>query len=200
MFSNNTVYFFPTDNLWILAVANSPISWWYSWRSAVHGKDEALRFIGEYVPDMPIPRPTDEQRDSAETVVRRLIESAKAQQSGRQDVLDWLRVEFAVEKATQKLQDAAGLDSAALVDEVKKARGKKKPLTVADLKRLREEHGRSILPLQALAAEARTLERQVSELVNAAYGLTSEDVALMWRTAPPRMPGEPPGRSPGDLP
>jgi hypothetical protein len=80
----------------------------------------------------------------------------------------------------------------ALVDEVKKARGKKKPLTVADLKRLREEQGRSIVPLQALAAEARGLERQVAELVNAVYGLTPADVALIWKTAPPRMPGEPP--------
>ena len=106
-------------------------------------------------------------------------------------MLDWLRVEFAVEKPSQKLQDVAALDADGLVDEVKKARGKKKPLTVADLKRLREEHGRSIVPLQTLAAEARTLERQVSELVNAAYGLTPEEVALMWKTAPPRMPGVP---------
>ena len=49
---------------------------------------------------------------------------------------------------------------------------------------------RSIPPLRALAAEARQLERRVAELVNAAYGLTAEEVALMWRTAPPRMPGE----------
>jgi hypothetical protein len=78
------------------------------------------------------------------------------------------------------------------VDEVKKARGKKNPLTVAGLKALREEHGRSIVPLQTLASEARTLERQVADLVNAAYGLTPEEVALMWKTAPPRMPGEAP--------
>src|SRR5260370_6718718 len=31
------------------------------------------------------------------------------------------------------------------------------------------------LPLQALAAEARQLERRVAELVNAAYGLTAEE-------------------------
>jgi len=48
-----------------------------------------------------------------------------------------------------------------------------------------------LLPaLQALAAEARQLEHCVAELVNDAYGLTAEEVALMWRTAPPRMPGE----------
>ena len=95
--------------------------------------------------------------------------------------------------SSQKLQDVANLGPDALFDEVKKARGKKKPLTVADLKRLRAEHVQSILPLQALAAEARGLERQVAELVHAAYGLTAEEVALMWKTAPPRMPGEGPG-------
>ena len=29
----------------------------------------------------------------------------------------------------------------------------------------------------------------MAELVNAAYGLTAEEVALLWTTAPPRMPG-----------
>jgi hypothetical protein len=78
-----------------------------------------------------------------------------------------------------------------LVAEVKKARGKTQPLTVAGLKALKDEHPRSIVPLQALATEARRLEQQVAELVHAAYGLSAEEVALMWRTAPPRMPGEP---------
>jgi hypothetical protein len=107
-------------------------------------------------------------------------------------VLDWLRVEYAVEKPGQKFQDVAALDGDALVAEVTKARAKKAPLTVAGLKALRDEHARSVAPLHALAAEARRLETQVAALVNAAYGLTPEEVALMWRTAPPRMPGEPP--------
>ena len=32
------------------------------------------------------------------------------------------------------------------------------------------------------------LEYRLHDLVNAAYGLTPEDVRLMWDTAPPRMP------------
>ncbi|MCI0461023.1 MAG: hypothetical protein L0Z62_29090 [Gemmataceae bacterium] len=60
-------------------------------------------------------------------------------------------------------------------------------------KALKDEHARSVTPLQALAAEARQLERRVAELVTAAYGRTAEEVALLWRTAPPRMPGAPPG-------
>jgi hypothetical protein len=63
---------------------------------------------------------------------------------------------------------------------------------VAEVKALMDEHARSIAPLQALATAAREPEQRVAELVNAAYGLTSKEVALMWRTAPPRMPGERP--------
>jgi len=61
-------------------------------------------------------------------------------------------------------------------------------LSVLDVKQLRDEHARSVLPLRALARESLDLERRVSDLVNAAYGLTPADVALMWETAPPRMP------------
>jgi len=56
------------------------------------------------------------------------------------------------------------------------------------MKRLKEEHAASVVPLQALERETERLERQVSDLVNEAFGLTPDDVRLMWETAPPRMP------------
>lgn len=39
-----------------------------------------------------------------------------------------------------------------------------------------------------IEAEMQRLEQQLSDLVNQAYGLTPEEVELMWHTAPPRMP------------
>jgi hypothetical protein len=48
-------------------------------------------------------------------------------------------------------------------------------------------------PLSEQISVAGGVWRRVVELVNAAYGLTAAVVALLWRTAPPRMPGEPPG-------
>jgi hypothetical protein len=33
-----------------------------------------------------------------------------------------------------------------------------------------------------------TLARQLGDLVNEAYGLTPDEVNLLWDTAPPRMP------------
>jgi hypothetical protein len=55
-----------------------------------------------------------------------------------------------------------------------------------------------------MAAERRrleALETELSELVNDAYGLTPEEVDLLWRTAPPRMPVAPPAAATSpDLP
>ncbi len=61
-------------------------------------------------------------------------------------------------------------------------------LTAAGLHALRDEYTRTIVPARALAAETLTLERTLSDLVNQAYALTPAEIALMWQTAPPRMP------------
>ena len=190
---NNTVYILPAADYWLLSVANSPLAWWFAWRTAVHGKDEALRFIREFVQELPICPPTDHQRNLAYETISRLIQMTGEQQAGRKRALDWLCSQFDLAKPSQKLRDVAALDEDALVAEVQKSLGKRNPLSVAQVKALKDQHVRSIRPLQTLAAEARRLERRVADLVNAAYGLTEEEVALMWRTAPPRMPGEPPG-------
>jgi hypothetical protein len=46
------------------------------------------------------------------------------------------------------------------------------------------EHAKTIMPARQAAAKVLGLERR-------AYGLTPEDVALMWATAPPRTPFTP---------
>src|SRR5947208_10384185 len=51
---NNTVYLLPSKDTWLLALLNSPPVWWFSWRAAVHGKDEALRFFTDFVETLPI--------------------------------------------------------------------------------------------------------------------------------------------------
>lgn len=102
--------------------------------------------------------------------------------------LDWLRVEYEVASPSQKLREAVQLDPDAFIAEVRKARGKSKALSSASLKALREEYARTIDPARRRAAEALALERRINDLVNEAYGLTPEEVRLMWDTAPPRMP------------
>jgi hypothetical protein len=94
-----------------------------------------------------------------------------------------------VEKPGQKLEDFAALDLDAFVEEVRKRRpkveGRLTPGAVRDLKNGYEE---MTGPVRQARSEAAGLERRLSDLVNEAYGLTPEDVVLMWKTAPPRMP------------
>jgi hypothetical protein len=103
-------------------------------------------------------------------------------------VFDWLRVEYAIAKPSNKLLAATDLDSDTWAGEVKRIRGKKLPLSAAGVHALRDEYTRTIAPARALAAETLKLERTLSDLVNQAYALTPAEIELMWQTAPPRMP------------
>lgn len=108
-------------------------------------------------------------------------------------MIDWLKTEFDVQKPGALLEDFATLDLAAFIEEVRKRRPKSAgKLTPASLKALRNGYAEQVAPVQQQKAEAATLERALSDLVNAAYGLTPEEIALLWATDPPRMPLSPP--------
>ncbi|MGH3090333.1 MAG: Eco57I restriction-modification methylase domain-containing protein [Rubrobacteraceae bacterium] len=186
---NNTVYFLPTDSAWLIAVLNSPLMWSFSWRNAAHGKDEALRFFNEFVQRIPIAPPTDEYREEAERMVERLIAAAKTGSEARRHALDWLRVEFGVEKPGKKLEDLASLSPDDFIAEVRKRRPKSEGrLTPGSLRDLRSGYEEMATPAKQARAESASLERRLSDLVNKSYGLTDEEVELLWSTAPPRMP------------
>src|SRR4051794_18384871 len=125
---NNTTFFMPTDDCWILACLNSPVGWWYSWRGAQHGKDEALRCFNSFVESYPVPPPTEPHRLECDHAVRRLIVVAESQRSTMDDLLDWLKVRHEVAEPSMKLQNPVALDSDAFVAEVQKGRGRGKGL------------------------------------------------------------------------
>lgn len=151
--------------------------------------NEALTPAAEKMVSLPIAPPTDAIRAEVEPAVRRLIDLSKTRRQSINEVLNWLRVEFAVEKPGQKLEAFSALDEAAFVDEVKRRRPRSAGrLTPAVLRELGETYRQYAAQVRQSDDEARKLERRVSDLVNQAYGLTPADIALMWRTAPPRMP------------
>lgn len=188
-YSNNTVYFLPTGDPWLLAVMNSPITWWFSWRAAAHGKDDALRFFNTFVEDYPVPEPRSDLRTEAASLVSAVTELRREGIAQQQALLDWLRVEHGIEKPGRRLQAPFELSSDDFVAEVRKRRGKK-GLSAAALKILRQEHRATVEPMRLKLAEKAELERRIADLVHRAYDLTPEEVDLMWRTAPPRMPVE----------
>lgn len=185
----NTAYVWPSSDPYLLAVVNSPVLWSYMWRNAVHGKDEALRLIYSFTETLPIAQPTDELRARIEPAVTDLIAATGRRRQTREQVLEWLRVEFAVESPGNRLAAVETLDEADFVAEIRSRRPRSAPrITPAALHDLKVAYGEYATPLRALAARMAETERRVAGWVNEAYGLTAEEVALLWKTAPPRMP------------
>jgi restriction endonuclease TaqI-like protein len=103
LYGNNTTYFLPTGDTWLLAVLNAPLVWWYSWRKAQHAKDEALRFFSPFLQAIPIAVPRDDPRkELAELVVSRLLGLADERVRVRSLVIDWLAVEHEVAKPSRR--------------------------------------------------------------------------------------------------
>jgi SAM-dependent methyltransferase len=187
VYCNNTTYFLPTSDIWLLTVLNSPLIWWYSWRTAQHAKDEALRFFSQFVEALPIAAPRGSHEEEARSITSKLIGATDERARIRSLLSDWLKVEHGVVKPARRLDDLS-FSAEDLIEEVRRARGKKSPLSAAALRNLREEHARTIAPLAERLREVGRIEVELSDLVCQAYNLTQEEIDLMWQTAPPRMP------------
>ncbi|PDW00292.1 TaqI-like C-terminal specificity domain-containing protein [Candidatus Chloroploca asiatica] len=188
-FSNNKVFLIPNADSYLLAVLNSPLMWWHNWRYLPHMKDEALNPAGFLIEKLPIAPATDAIREAVEPAVAQLIAITQREQAARRDTLDWLRSEFDLENPGQKLTDFAILSETEFIEEVKKRRPKAAgKLSPSGLRALRNGYHEQAPPVQQNRANARQLEHRLATLVNTAYGLTPEEIALMWETAPPRMP------------
>ena len=185
-YTNNTGYLLPVADTWLLAVLNSPAQWGYLWRTAQHGKDEALRMFGDYVISLPIPNPTQAQREASDAAVKQVCALTTDVHASIAAVLDLLQVEYEVDKPGNALSDFPSLDSESFVREVRKRR--KAPLTAAGLKQLRALFEAEAAPIAARRAQILGWERQIAAQVHAAWGLTGADLQLLRETQPPRMP------------
>jgi len=186
-FTNNTGYFLPTADPWLVAVLNAPVGWWYAWRRAQHGKDEALRYFGSFVEGYPVPSPGPAETRSVDLVAA-LTERTAVIRAADEALADWLRQEVGVTKLPATLTAASCLESDGFIAAVRAALPRRAGVTPARLAQLRAAFADTAEPARAARAAALDDERALSDIVNRAYGLTPEDVALMWCTAPPRMP------------
>jgi hypothetical protein len=191
--SNNTGYFLPVGDEAIAASMNAPVGWWYAWRRAQHGKDEALRYFTDFVADYPVPSFNGNEREQLASPVELAMRCTATIRMSDRVILDWLRTEFGLEKTPKALAEPSLLDADGFATAVRAALPRRRALSAADIGRLRAEHAATIAPAREQRLTLAGTERRISDLVNAAYGLTPEDVALMWKTAPPRMPIAAPG-------
>ena len=163
--------------------------WAYLWRNVIHGKDEVLRLKSVYMVDVPIPEAPPGPQQQAEEQVEEAIQLTTQNQESTRDLLEWLRHEHGIQKVGDALEDFANLNTDTFVDEVKERRPKAKgSIKLGELRELRQLHEAERLPILQRAQRLLTLEHALSKLVNQAFQLTEEEIALVKKTAPPRTP------------
>jgi hypothetical protein len=190
-FGNNKTFFLETDDAFLAACLNSPIGWYLSWRHFIHLKDEALSNDHVKIIAFPVPKVGASHQDDARHATAEVVRKRETVFRATADALDWLRHEFGLERSSRALSASYTLDSDGFVAAVRASLPKSRKWTAAEVAQLRKEYTTTIEPARKAAAELISLERILSDLVNTAYGLTPEEVVLMWRTAPPRMPLDP---------
>lgn len=189
LYINNTAWTWPTADPWALAVLNSPVCWWFSFRHLDHGKDEALRPFGEKMLTLPIAPPTPEGRALAEELVPTVLENVRENQRVRRSVLQILRTDFQVTRPGRVLEQFHHLDGDQFVQEVRDRRPRAAGfLRTHDYPRLRELHEAEFVSMLRREQAVAAAERELAAAVSAAYGLGPEDLATLRQTAPPRMP------------
>jgi hypothetical protein len=85
------------------------------WRGWVEGEHQFCLKVRTPVVfrmgELPIAESAASLRDPVEKAVRRLVEIPSRQQQPQRTLLDWLRVEYGIEKPSNKLLAVAELDS-----------------------------------------------------------------------------------------
>jgi hypothetical protein len=192
LYTSNKTFVIGGASRVLAALLNTPLLWYFSWRHFVHMKDEALSNDGFKMETLPIvtkalsdPKIV-EVSSGLEEATNRMFQNSKI-------VFDWLNSEFGVVEHRGGLSDLASLDADAFLKAVKVNLQKGRKLTAAEIAELRREYETTVEPARQIRAEISALEGRLSNLVNEAYGLAPDEVDLMWRTAPPRMPFTPAG-------
>ena len=194
VYVGDLIFQLPAKSLALLANLNAPVAWAYLWRKAVHGKDEVLRLKTPQMESFPVcAHQLDAQAGKIDESVAKLRFATEQLEASAAEIADWLRHRRGIDKPTAALRNAIALDADAFVGAVVAALPKRTKFSAADIADLKREHAATIEPARQARARMFNLERELSDVVNAAYGLTPEEVALMWRTAPPRMPFTPAG-------
>ena len=162
--------------------------WWFGWRHFARMKDEALTPQGYRIEQLPIAAADDTTANAAASAVTLLCTISKEKHEARATLREWLSVNWNLQPAAT-LADPFNLTADEFTAAIRSALPRaQRTLSSAAIAAIRAEHAATIAPVAVRLAEAARLEATLSEMVNRAYGLTAEDEALIWETAPPRMP------------
>jgi hypothetical protein len=185
---NNTGYILPSTDPVVVAVLNSPLAWWYMWRTAQHGKDEVLRLIYSYIAEFPLPECLDSRfQEAFASAVCALSDAMNTVHSFAEEMEIESEQHFGADASDKKIASWLSFPAESFASRLLKVEGSKQPGA-----RLREElalfQQRCRRRQIELLSRVLDFEKKVAALVEDAYGLSQEERALLRSTRPARDP------------
>lgn len=74
----NTMYLMPTQEKWLIGLLNSSPVWWFYNQISNKIRGGFVRFIAQYVEQIPIPAATEEQQSEIESLVDQILDAKRA--------------------------------------------------------------------------------------------------------------------------
>jgi hypothetical protein len=184
---NNKVFFVPTEDLALMGVLCSPLQWWHLTRVLPHMKDEALSPVSFLMENLRITTGSTLQAKSIRESVIPLIELAKTQQKFESKAIETARLILESQVPDGKIVTWLPLSSDVFSARIFKLTGLKRPNSrlMQDVIAFHQQH--RVQQVELLTQQL-DLERRLAALVEDAYGLTSEERALLRSTRPVRDP------------
>jgi hypothetical protein len=178
----NTVYFVPSDDFRLLALANSRLAWLHIFgeAEALRGGKWRLRMFAEDVATIPIP----ETASYAWTTLSAIGKAAASASDERTKIIQLVLKRVPdlcppgrAPKLTNRLRQWWKLDFKSFRAEIKKAFKDDIPLKQRnDWESLLREEGEKI---RCLTAEIEQAEREIDSIVYKLFNLTSDEIALL---------------------
>ncbi|WP_072620418.1 Eco57I restriction-modification methylase domain-containing protein [Spirulina major] len=191
-YGNDKTFILPCSDFYLVACLNSPLIWWYSHRYFTRMLSGSISPMGYLFETLPIAPPTPEIRAQVEPHVAELIELTQQNQQSHRDLINWFRTEHNIAKPGRKLEDFSQLSEDDFIKELKKRQPKGSSFGPTARRHALEAYNDLAPAIQTRNSAIAHLEQELNDLINQAYQLTPDEIALMWRTAPPRMPIAPP--------
>lgn len=197
MYTNDKTFFIPTDDLFILGLLNSKLSWFYLKHicSVLGDPDKRgrLELRSIYMQNFPIlqidrSNPISISRHGQMiSLVEQMLDLNKQKQSETQNFLRWLEGEIGVKvqdlSGTSKLLEYYGMDFSGFHDLLAKNKRKLKagynPRSRVNKELLEEEFNRSADKIRQINVMIDETDRQIDALVYELYGLTEEEIKIV---------------------
>ena len=185
---SNTAYILTSVDPLIVAVLNSPLAWWFMWRTAQHGKDEVLRLIHSYIADFPIPNVSQARtKELIASTVETLAQVMATLQAFEREVESLGVKLFSIPEFDSRVVTWLTLSEDAFLTRFLKLPnvGQRTPKLLEEISAFHQRHrSRKV----SLLTRQLDLEKNLASLVEDAYDLTPEERALLRSTRPVRDP------------